>query len=565
MIEHVFLRGKIYWWRRRVPTTAQHARSIRIELSLRTKSLACVKIIAPEITALFNSFRQNVLDGTMTRAEVKQTLTAKVASLIKQERTIPKPNAPLETRGNDYACERALKLYFAEMSTPETATEEINRFLRETHENEMYDAVAVRVLFLKRIKFGNIVERPSDCPDRSTADSEIFEMNLSVDVNEFESGAPKIVQSSEDQLCLPKLIARAAHEKVATCEWTKKTAQQHIKLASLFVKFVGHDDPRRMGQSHIAQFRSFLIRLPKNYGKSSRDAGRSVADLMSRSKVPNAPHNGLSNGTINRHMTQMANIVNLCSHSGVPFASYHGVSGLRVKQCSDLRSARGKFSTAEIESIFELPVWRGCASGLERLKPGPMLIHDSLYWLPILAAYTGARRAELCDLLTSDIRFSEHHNVYYVDIAPREHRRLKNIQSQRQLPLHQELIRLGFITYVETLRNEAFLFPDLRKGSGRTSAGDIFNKSWQKIRAASLPNAKAEKKVFHSFRHWCNNEMKQSGVSAEIRKDFLGHNNSGVNEGRYTETARLGLMADAVKRLPTPTASVRSFPINLGG
>ncbi|WP_312419621.1 tyrosine-type recombinase/integrase [Shinella sp.] len=202
---------------------------------------------------------------------------------------------------------------------------------------------------------------------------------------------------------------------------------------------------------------------------------------------------------------------------------------------------------------------------LERLKPGLVLIHDSLYWLPILAAYTGARRAELCELLTCDIRFSEPHNCYYLDIGPREHRRLKNIQSQRQIPLHQEVIRLGLLAYVETLCDEAFLFPDLRRGSGRTSAGDVFNKSWQKIRAASLPNAKAENKVFHSFCHWCNNEMKQSGVPAEIRKDLLGHTNSGVNEGRYTETARLILMADAVKRLPTPTASIRSVPINLDG
>ena len=59
--------------------------------------------------------------------------------------------------------------------------------------------------------------------------------------------------------------------------------------------------------------------------------------------------------------------------------------------------------------------------------------------------------------------------------------------------------------------------------------------------------------------------MKKSGVSAEIRKDLLVHTNSGVNEGRYTETARLGLIADAVKRLPAPTASARSFPINLDG
>ena len=42
-----------------------------------------------------------------------------------------------------------------------------------------------------------------------------------------------------------------------------------------------------------------------------------------------------------------------------------------------------------------------------------------------------------------------------------------------------------------------------------TPMGDVFNDDWQKMKELALPLAKAEGKVFHSFRHWCNNEMKQ--------------------------------------------------------
>ena len=93
--------------------------------------------------------------------------------------------------------------------------------------------------------------------------------------------------------------------------------------------------------------------------------------------------------------------------------------------------------------------------------------------------------------------------------------------------------------------------------------GDVFDDSWQKIRAAALPRAKEEGKVLHSLRHWCNDEMKQAGTHAEIRKDILGHSNEGVNEGRYTNPARLRVMADALSTLPLPTAHLKARPIHL--
>ncbi|WP_281978403.1 hypothetical protein [Pseudorhizobium flavum] len=144
-------------------------------------------------------------------------------------------------------------------------------------------------------------------------------------------------------------------------------------------------------------------------------------------------------------------------------------------------------------------------------------------------------------------------------------RKLKNGQSRRRVPIHPELIRLGFLSYVETLRaaGHTLLFPELRAACADTPMGDVFDDSWQKMRAAALPAAKEEGKVLHSFRHWCNNEMKQAGVHSEIRRDILGHSNGDVNEGRYTDSARLLVMADAMSVLPLPTAHLVAHPIKL--
>jgi hypothetical protein len=97
-----------------------------------------------------------------------------------------------------------------------------------------------------------------------------------------------------------------------------------------------------------------------------------------------------------------------------------------------------------------------------------------------------------------------------------------------------------------------------------TPMGDVFDNEWQKLRTAALPNAEDEGKVFHSFRHWLNNGMKQAGVSLEIRRDVIGHSNGAdVNSGRYADAASLALMSKALETVTLPTSHLEAFPIRL--
>lgn len=93
----------------------------------------------------------------------------------------------------------------------------------------------------------------------------------------------------------------------------------------------------------------------------------------------------------------------------------------------------------------------------------------------------------------------------------------KNEESKRRVPLHPELIRLGFLDCVDALRRAGhiYLFPELRAAAASTPMGDVFDNEWQKMREAALPQAKEQAKVFHSIRHWCNSEMKQAKVTVD--------------------------------------------------
>ncbi|KWV49712.1 hypothetical protein AS026_10390 [Rhizobium altiplani] len=169
------------------------------------------------------------------------------------------------------------------------------------------------------------------------------------DEDEDEDEAELELQDSDKGLV--EIVQLAAEERVATKEWRHKMIKQHVSIAELLVRFVGHDQPARLRQRNISEFRSMLFRLPKNHGKSPNDHIMPLSELLARATTLPPEEVGLSPATINRYMTQMGNIVDICKHAGFPFGNFEGVSGLRTKRKGDVRNERGRFSTEELQTI----------------------------------------------------------------------------------------------------------------------------------------------------------------------------------------------------------------------
>jgi integrase len=87
------------------------------------------------------------------------------------------------------------------------------------------------------------------------------------------------------------------------------------------------------------------------------------------------------------------------------------------------------------------------------------------FWIPLVLFYTGARLDEISQLHIGDIYASP---VPYIlaenlDDAPSLAKKLKSISSNRTIPIHKDLIHVGFLEYVEKIRNRGHthLFPNL--------------------------------------------------------------------------------------------------------
>lgn len=184
----------------------------------------------------------------------------------------------------------------------------------------------------------------------------------------------------------------------------------------------------------------------------------------------------------------------------------------RKKKTSRTQDDRLPFSDENLRLIFAAP-WFQTGKGQKTLKGTYKDFQPHYYWLALLALYTGGRLTELSQLYTKDISRTDA-GTWYVDFNlvglnkikdpdDLDDKRLKNVNSQRQVPLHPELVRLGLPEYAKALSDAGYvrLFPELRfdqvKGYGKQS-GQWFN---ERFLGKALKIPRDGTQSFHCFRH----------------------------------------------------------------
>ena len=107
---------------------------------------------------------------------------------------------------------------------------------------------------------------------------------------------------------------------------------------------------------------------------------------------------------------------------------------------------------------------------------------EAAFWLPLLALFTGSRLSELAGLKVSDVTHEELIGADCVYIVPdvKAGRRLKNKHSARAVPIHQQLIAIGFLDFADAQRKvrgaEAWLLPEVAPSTTGVSASKWFGR-----------------------------------------------------------------------------------------
>jgi integrase len=207
---------------------------------------------------------------------------------------------------------------------------------------------------------------------------------------------------------------------------------------------------------------------------------------------------------------------------------------------------RAPFDLDELRAIFSTPVF---VQG-ERPTGGK---GETVFWLPLLALFTGARLGELAGLRASDVTYDKAIGATSVHITAdrKTGKRLKTRQSARVVPLHPRLVKLGFLDFASAQAKErgetAWLFPQIAPGTTGAKAWSHWFGRY--LRRHGIHDTA---KVFHSFRHNFVDALRSANVNVEINAALVGHSigNVHANYGAKEIARRFG------KRLAEAVAAV---------
>lgn len=181
------------------------------------------------------------------------------------------------------------------------------------------------------------------------------------------------------------------------------------------------------------------------------------------------------------------------------------------------------FSADEVRCILNAQAFVGCESERNQQKPGTHKIRDWRFWIPMIAAFTGARLNEIAQLAVSDV--TQVDGVWAFSITDGgEAQSLKNKQSRRQVPIHPQLIALGILdVHRQALEvGEADLFykiPLDRDGRRSTNAGKVFRRFLTRI-GVKTPESLGG---IHRWRHTLTDALREGGVDNFDAAQVLGH------------------------------------------
>ena len=141
----------------------------------------------------------------------------------------------------------------------------------------------------------------------------------------------------------------------------EKTGRQYDLVARLMIKVIGENNAHLVDANAINHYRDLLGKLPKNYGKSPRDAPSSLDDILRRAKKLPANQVGLSAATINRHVTQLSAILDEIERRVGDINKRPTSKSIRPKKNKEqrARNSRKPLSRKAVDVLFALPVWTG--------------------------------------------------------------------------------------------------------------------------------------------------------------------------------------------------------------
>ena len=281
--------------------------------------------------------------------------------------------------------------------------------------------------------------------------------------------------------------------------------------------------------------RTVLARLPANRSKLYGDLpiDQAIAQAEKEGKALLAPV------TQERYLAALRDILDLAAKKRL--ISGNPAEGLKpIKRDAVAASEKRKpFSLQQIADFFKSDFYAQCAKHL------PAFAHDKQgwrFWLPLLCLFTGARPNEMAQMHVGDLKRTEK-GIWYLHIERTNDdeeesagaaKTLKTTTSRRKIPLHPELIKIGFVQFVAQRKkasSDPRLFPDLKPDT----YGNVAAYALKRFRENYLPDVikLEQRQTFYSFRHSFRDALRRIGAPADTLQAVGGWSQGKVTSDAY--------------------------------
>lgn len=328
----------------------------------------------------------------------------------------------------------------------------------------------------------------------------------------FEQLPPSMPRPPEGEpaksVFLNEAVERYLQLKEATV-WTRKTLRDIGPMLEEFYEALANPPLEDLSPKKIRSYMDLLVQLPANRNKKIPYRHLSLQQI-SVMEIPD--EDKLSLKSVRNRLEKIRSFLSWVGKTYPDYLRHTRLEeGLTLCTKQTQETPVRAFTAPELQALFE-----------GDSIPADFRANPWRYWLPFLALYSGARLEELCQLKVQDI--SSERGIPVLRISDDGGKTIKTPSARRLIPLHPDLLDLGFHSYVRTLSGgpERRIFEELSPSPSTGKLGDLPGK-WFSRHLRSRIDAEKRKLVFHSFRHSFAEAAKLSQMEERLLQQLLGH------------------------------------------
>lgn len=285
-------------------------------------------------------------------------------------------------------------------------------------------------------------------------------------------------------LSMAKLLAkyRVAKEPI----WKPSSAIAFVKVERLLHDWFGQGRSiSTITRDDWRELFNALPKIPTGYTRMKTFRGLTVKQVIETADRMSEPPLRLSAKTCADYVIHVNSLLNWAAKEAL--IPQNQAKDLTPPRFARVESPRRPFETAELQCLFSAGLFEGHR---------PNRVADGLYWLPLVALFTGMRSGEIARLKVHDI--AEVRGVSCIRLT--DAGALKTSNAVRDIPVHSELQRLGFLDFTATQFEAGHrdLFPEIRR-NGKDDQSSEFAKAFRKM--LNEAGLKDRTLSMHSFRH----------------------------------------------------------------